>query len=126
MKIIYGLLIVLGSFFGTLWFMDWRDTVCPSGNVTVLKRPFILQNQLAYYSDAPALGDIADRAGDTKRSPVILCEGDRRLGPAHSAHTEVASKGGGRFSHWNAGIIFSTSDNTNPNENGRSYSTVRP
>jgi hypothetical protein len=57
-----------------------------------------------------------------QRSPVILYEDDKPLGPAHSPHDEVEYIGRGHYSHWkDIGILMSTSDNTDPNRNGRLY-----
>ena len=48
-----------------------------------------------------------------QRSPVILYEDDKPLGPAPSRHDEVEYVGRGRYSHWkDIGILMSTSDNT--------------
>lgn len=47
------------------------------------------------------------------------------LGPAQALHADVRSLGNGRYSHWLFDgapmVMFSTSDNSNPNENGRRY-----
>ena len=57
-----------------------------------------------------------------QRSPVILYEDDKPMGPAHSLHHDVEYVGHGRYSHWKEiGILMSTTDNTNPNKNGRLY-----
>ncbi|MGB4399520.1 MAG: nucleoside hydrolase [Daejeonella sp.] len=63
--------------------------------------------------------------GDTKwttTSTLKVFENDRELGPAHSAHHDVASYGKGRFSHFGNNLYFSASDNTDPRYNGRKYS----
>ena len=57
-----------------------------------------------------------------QRSPVILYKDDKPLGPAHALHDEVEHVGRGRYAHWkDIGILMSTSDNTDPNRNGRLY-----
>lgn len=65
-----------------------------------------------------------DGALDTAR----LYEDDRLLGPANSTQEEIIDKGAGRFifyrDTWNyfgPALMFSTSDNTDPNTNGRKY-----
>jgi hypothetical protein len=79
----------------------------------------------AYVARAP-FEELADTISDQNRSPVILYENDRALGPAHTAHNDIGAIGRGRFSHWKGvGIVFSTSDNSNPNYNGRRYSIAR-
>jgi hypothetical protein len=48
-------------------------------------------------------------------------------GPAHSDHYDIEAIGRGRYSHWkDLGLLLSTSDNTDPNKNGRAYWAVIP
>jgi hypothetical protein len=51
-----------------------------------------------------------------------LCEDGTPLGPPHVIHATIAAQGGGRYSHWNRRLLFSTSDGSDPNANGRRYS----
>jgi hypothetical protein len=64
-------------------------------------------------------------AGDTvllaMRSQLVLCEDGRPLGPAHAPHTAIRELGGGAYSHWEYELLFSTSDHSDPNSNGRCY-----
>jgi hypothetical protein len=55
-------------------------------------------------------------------STLEIVENDRRLGPAHALHAEIAALGSGRYSHWQGYLVFSSSDNTDPRSNGRIYS----
>jgi len=68
--------------------------------------------------------------GDTEQSPTVsrlmLHENDVALGPPHSQHDDVASQGAGRFSHWNRAIVFSSTDGSDPNTNGRRYEWRMP
>ncbi|MGF6309920.1 hypothetical protein ABIB82_004083 [Bradyrhizobium sp. i1.8.4] len=57
-----------------------------------------------------------------------LYEDDKLLGPANSDPQDIAAKGGGRFqlfrdssNFFGPVLLLSTSDNTNPNTNGRKY-----
>jgi hypothetical protein len=60
-----------------------------------------------------------------QHSPVVLYEDGKPLGPAHSPLADVLRKGGGRYTHLKgAGIIFSSSDNTDPSKNGRHYTAM--
>jgi len=52
---------------------------------------------------------------------VLLYEDGRPLGPAHAAHASIRSAGHGAFSHWKDALYFATSDNSDPNLNGRQY-----
>jgi hypothetical protein len=55
------------------------------------------------------------------RSNLKLLENENPLGPAHSLHDHIRSLGMGRYSHWGGYIYFSTSDNSDPRTNGRTY-----
>jgi hypothetical protein len=69
----------------------------------------------------------ADDKPDAQRSPVLLYENDKLLGPAHSLIADIERLGGGRYSHMKGkGLVFSTSDNSDPNGNGRHYWVVLP
>ena len=65
---------------------------------------------------------------DGELGAARLYEDDRLLGPANSDRQESAAKGGGRFqlfrdtkSFFGPVLLLSTSDNTDPNTNGRKY-----
>ena len=51
----------------------------------------------------------------------MVFEDGLMLGLAHASHDHIRRFGRGRFSHWGNQVIFSTSDNSDPNTNGRSY-----
>jgi hypothetical protein len=62
-----------------------------------------------------------DKPGD-RQSPVMLYEDDKPLGPAHSDDADIERIGHGRYSYrTGVGLIFSTSDNSDPATNGRHY-----
>lgn len=65
---------------------------------------------------------------DGELSAARLYEDDKPLGPANSDRQEIVTKGGGRFqffrdstSFFGPVLLLSTSDNSNPNTNGRKY-----
>lgn len=64
-------------------------------------------------------------AGDSPEAPAAsklrFFENGKELGPAHSAHADIRTLGKGRFSHWSGHLYFSSSDNTDPRANGRTY-----
>ena len=62
-----------------------------------------------------------DRVGAETSSALELAEDGRALGPPHALHSDIREKGAGRFSYWNHDLYFSTSDNSNPQVNGRVY-----
>ena len=68
-------------------------------------------------------GAPCDRIG---RSRLMLFEDGKPLRQRQS-HAKIRSEGLGRFCHWGAhGLIFSTSDNTDPRVNKREYRVVYP
>lgn len=71
------------------------------------------------------LRTMGDDEINPKRSSVRMFEQlsghTLELLPAHSPHAQIRTVGSGRFSHWKQDLYFSSSDNTDPNENGRRY-----
>jgi hypothetical protein len=81
----------------------------------------------SYTSLTRVLRDVSDTQEFPTRSPVVLYEDDKPLGPPHSAHSDISNLGRGRFSHWHTlGFFISTSDNSDPRTNGRKYWAVVP
>ena len=77
------------------------------------------QKALEPYADDPAV--------EGGRSPVVIYEEDKPLGPPHSNFADISKLGQGRFAYWvGHGLIFSTSDASDPNDNGRRYFAVVP
>jgi hypothetical protein len=117
-------------FSAALWLKySYAEPPKPAGVLFRLNRPFFeLQgSDIAFAVKVPSLDKLSDSLDAPKRSPFLLFENDRPLGPAHSEHAEIREHGHGRFSHWNdSGFIFSSSDGTNPKSNGRTYWAVIP
>lgn len=63
---------------------------------------------------------------DTFKSPAILLEDGRSLGPGNALHERIGKSGAGRFSFWKGSLYFSSSDNSDPRINGRSYILAIP
>src|SRR5262245_35801708 len=99
---------------------------CPAGDRTILNRPDSWLAGHAYKASLPSLAPLADTASSLFSSPVRLCEDKLILGPPHTFHAEIVSTGFGRFSHFGENIVFSSSDNSDPNSNGRQYVVVIP
>ncbi|MFN8390790.1 MAG: hypothetical protein U0136_10910 [Bdellovibrionota bacterium] len=55
------------------------------------------------------------------KSSIVLYEDGRRLPHPHAMHSEIAEVGEGRYSHWESWLLFTTSDNSDPTQNGRTY-----
>lgn len=98
---------------------------CPQGERIELTGPFPANGGPAFLKEMPSLESISDDAANPVRSPIRLCEGKRQLGTGHIPHRDIVNAGKGRFSHWGSTIIFTTSDNSNPNTNGRTYTAVK-
>jgi hypothetical protein len=94
--------------------------------VVRLVPPFSSVGGFAFVGKAAELADFGDDLEDNFRSPVLLFENNRQLGPAHSLHANIAAHGNGRFSHWGSSVIFSTSDGAAPDFAGRVYWLVLP
>lgn len=89
-----------------------------------LPPPFVHQREFAYVAKVP--GHWTSDAQSASGSWLRLRENERDLGPAHVLPDAVANNGYGSFMHWNDIIYFSTSDNSDPNTNGRQYSIIAP
>jgi hypothetical protein len=91
--------------------------------------------QSAFAATARDVRSIFEAHGDANdsdtSSPIELWEDSKKLGPAHSSISEIVSLGLGRFrletgrghGGW---LTWSSSDNTNPMTNGRTYWVVKP
>jgi hypothetical protein len=94
-----------------------------------LMRPFERHGPAASSLDASvrrysALADDEENP-NSKRSPFVIYENGVQLGPGHSNYSEIFNLGRGRFAHWaSQGFVFSASDNSDPNTNGRYYWAV--
>jgi SAM-dependent methyltransferase len=68
--------------------------------------------------------------GDTPQHPsqsgLRLFEDGEELGPRHALHDQVRGIGGGAYSHWTRRLYLSTSDNSDPQANGKSYHVLAP
>ncbi|QPF82942.1 hypothetical protein IC762_24790 [Bradyrhizobium genosp. L] len=103
----------------------------PKGKIVVqLIKPFEVY-QCAAVSHQPVLSKLAKWADDDsvekQQSPIMIYEDGIAIGLGHSTFADVARLGGGRFAHWQrSGLVFSASDCSNPNTNGRNYWAVLP
>lgn len=88
----------------------------------------IFQKEIGYcwIVSLPQYESSADSMKDGSRSKLLLYENGKVLGPAHSLHAEIRTNGSGRYSHWVGSIYFSTSDNSDPNNNGKKYTVAIP
>ena len=95
----------------------------PTGTVLNMASA-VLDNGNCYYI-AKKFGTSPDNNNNPNRSKLRIYENGVELIPPHSKHRDIANQGQGRFSHWiDSGfeaLYFSSSDNTNPKTNGRTY-----
>jgi hypothetical protein len=128
---------IVGYFALAIYFDRTYVELRPSGKfVILLNGPFTHEIGPAYWVSQlrPGEGRIlanfpADDPTnkDDTSSPIQLYEDQTPLGPGHSTFHAISKTGRGHFAHWSGrGIYFSSSDNTNPNENGRRYWAVVP
>jgi hypothetical protein len=128
LPVLGGATAVIVVFWLTVAVLDMFAPQCPQDVLAVrLMPPFQRLEGAAYAKPAPFLTSAADSIERPVQSAYLVCENGVPLGPAHSSHAEIASKGKGRFSHWaTGGFILSASDNSDPNTNGRVYTATRP
>lgn len=99
----------------------WR-AVDEARTRTPMPGPFHHAGGHAYAINLPAhLAEGADNETNHMRSRVMVYENGAPLGLAHCMHDTIRKYGEGRFSHWGGDLVFSTSDNSDPNTNGRNY-----
>jgi ABC-type polysaccharide/polyol phosphate transport system ATPase subunit len=79
----------------------------------------------AWRGDLSGVDVEGDTSGEPERSFYALVEDDAPLHPEHCLHDQIRQYGKGAYSHWGKSLLFSTSDNTDPRTNGRTYSLKR-
>lgn len=104
-----------------LWFPSSFGPLDPN----LLVRPFQHIRGNAYLANVALQFIPADDVGRMDRSTLQLYENARTLGPQHISSDQIAIEGRGLYLYWQTEngkkIIFSTSDNTDPNTNERTY-----
>ncbi len=63
----------------------------------------------------------SDGLGAAQRSTLDLFEDGRLIGPPHALHDVIREQGRGAYSHWERMLLFSSSDGSDPRNNGRQY-----
>lgn len=97
----------------------------PARRVT-LTHEFTWHGDYCWSVAMPEFASIADNVENPARSPLVLLEDGQVLGPPHTLHQRIREIGFGAYSHWGDALYFSTSDNSAPNKNGRSYVAILP
>jgi hypothetical protein len=81
---------------------------------------------LAWTVGVPEFKHLADSSDDPVRSLLVVLEDKTALGPAHAPRVSIRKQGGGAYSHWGDYLYISTTDDSDPNSNGRQYVAILP
>jgi hypothetical protein len=138
-KLVGAIVTIVAYFLTAYWLTvsyipDINFQIGPNvaGKKVLLLRPFsrYFDSDFAVATERYQLFDnLADSDDNNYRSTIQLYENGKRIGPAHSKHLDIAALGRGRFSHWRKNgttFYWSSSDNSDPNTNGRAYWVVKP
>ncbi|MDN3274945.1 hypothetical protein QWJ07_11855 [Frankia sp. RB7] len=110
------------------WYLD--ATYKQSPDPDVLRGPFTQIGSHAYVTYRKIAGAKGDTSTEPRRATLELTENGKALGPAHVLRSLVDTLGGSYiFLQTGADppvLIFSTSDNSDPNTNGRVYRATDP
>jgi hypothetical protein len=112
------------------WVKQRYVDIIPKGKIVVqLIKPFEVY-KYANVSHHPALDRLSNWAdpetAKLQHSPIVIYEDTVPLGPGHNTFDAISKQGAGRYSHWRGGVVFSASDNSDPNSNNRTYWAVLP
>lgn len=106
--------------------LDENYSVTSKAPLVIRLGPFIRDQGHSWTFELSAANIPTDSAGYSSTSTVSILEDGNKIGPAHSTHEEVRRKGKGAYSHWEGVLYMSTSDNSDPNSNNRTYHAVVP
>lgn len=101
---------------------NYWDIVVASRQLEALNPPFRHRGGYSWIADLPPHWADGDDVRNPQRSRLMLFEDDIPVGFSHQTHADIEAHGGGRYSHWKDTLIFSATDNSDPNLNGRRYS----
>jgi SAM-dependent methyltransferase len=101
-----------------------RNAKFDPNRIVTLKGPFPKEIGHAWQAPLGEFSTVADDMEHPYRSTLLLIEDGKPLFSRHTLHDEIRRFGMGRYSHWCDGLIFSTSDNSDPNTNKRRYGIV--
>lgn len=82
------------------------------------------ENKYCWTIQLPESARLTDDEINTNKSTLVLLEDGFPFGIPYSHYDKIREGGGGLYSHWKDKLYFSTSNNTNPTTNGRSYSMM--
>jgi SAM-dependent methyltransferase len=103
---------------------NYWDTIQQGQRTETIASPFEKGNGNLWTVRVPHLAGRADRHAYDQRSDICLLEDGMMLPLAHCPIRCIEILGCGRYLHSGESILFSSSDNSDPNQNGRTY-TIR-
>jgi len=101
---------------------NYWDDISLNHKKELLVGPYIHQKGFAWIVQLKQHEASSDNKDNPRRSKLMLFENGVPLGFAHAPHSHIQAHGRSRYSHWGDSLIFSTTDNSDPNSNGRTYS----
>lgn len=101
---------------------NWWTAIDADRQRARVQAPFVHTNENCWSTQLPKLASEADTSDKPRKSSLRLYEDEMMLTFAHTSHDAIRQFGLGRYSHWGETLYFSTSDNSDPNTNGRVYS----
>jgi hypothetical protein len=91
-----------------------------------LDRPYEHVDGYMWSVAVPDLKHLASGEAEPRKSAIVLTENGRLTGYRNALHEGIRRFGEGRYSHWGEHLLFSTPDNSSPNDNGRRYALRVP
>ena len=97
----------------------------PEAGIWTLTAPFESNGGGAWVRSLPAeLHSKTDNNDEPYQSLLRLFEDNQELGPGHARHETIRERADGHYSFWSEMLYFSTTDGSDPNLNGRSYTVA--
>lgn len=101
---------------------NYWDDIITNQKKELLAGPFIHQGEFGWVAQIKQHANSGDNKEKPRQSKLMLFENGVPLGFAHAPHSHIQAHGCSRYSHWGDSLIFSTTDNSDPNSNERTYS----
>jgi hypothetical protein len=100
---------------------NYWDNILKGKVIQELVGPFEHQEGNRFAISLPDLEPLSDTPQEWSRSPVFLMEDGRRAQIPHANWERIKTHGMGRYCHSGKTLLFSSTDNSDPNSNGRQY-----